>query len=89
MKTLAKSGESPFFSRHDGKNPIFRYIYELLNDAIRGATKKDAVTAILSDLTVKNITIWNKRRLFILLLFSNSLYSFACLFFYEILGYAH
>ena len=53
LKALAKSGESPFFLCKNGKNPIFRYIYELLNDGIRGTTKKDAVTTILSDIAVK------------------------------------
>lgn len=52
LKNLSKNGESPFFLGGDGKNPIFRYIYDLLHDCIRGAAKKDAVSTILADLTV-------------------------------------
>lgn len=52
LKSLSKSGESPFFLGNDAKNPIFRYIYDLLNDGIRGATKKDAVTTILAEIAV-------------------------------------
>lgn len=61
LKSLAKSGESPFFLHKDGKNPIFRYIYELLNDGIRGATKKDAVTTILGDIAVKEMPFFTIR----------------------------
>lgn len=52
LKSLSKGGTSPFFLETDGKNPIFRYIYDLLNDCIKGTTKKDAVSAILSDIAV-------------------------------------
>lgn len=55
LKALAKSNESPFFLGSDGKNPIFRYIYDLLNDGIRGATKKDAVSTILADIAVSTL----------------------------------
>lgn len=52
LKTLSKGDVSPFFLDVDGKNPIFRYIYDLLNDGIRGTAKKDAVLAILGDISV-------------------------------------
>lgn len=57
LKSLSKSGESPFFLGNDAKNPIFRYIYDLLNDGIRGATKKDAVTTILAEIAVGFLTV--------------------------------
>ncbi|XP_031624361.1 THO complex subunit 2 isoform X2 [Contarinia nasturtii] len=50
LKSLAKSNENPFFLGNDGKNPIFRYIYDLLHDGIRGVTKKDVVSTILADI---------------------------------------
>lgn len=52
LKSLTKTDSSPFFLDTDGKNPIFRFIYDLLNDGIRGTTRKDAVLAILADLAV-------------------------------------
>lgn len=51
LKSLAINGESPFFLG-DNKNPIFRYIYDLLNDGIKGVTKKDVVSTILADIAV-------------------------------------
>lgn len=53
LKSLVKSGGSPFFLGDD-KNPIFRYIYDLLNDGIKGVTKKDVVPTILADISVNN-----------------------------------
>lgn len=64
LKTCSKSGESIFFLGSDGKNPIFRFIYELLNDCIKGATKKDAVATILVEIAVSNLIylfIWNEK----------------------------
>lgn len=56
IKSLSKSGGSPFFLG-DNKNPIFRYIYDLLNDGIKGVTKKDVVSTILADISVSKSTI--------------------------------
>lgn len=42
----------------DGKNVIGRFIYDLFNDGIHGATKKDVVLAILSEIAVSLPFIW-------------------------------
>lgn len=55
LKALSKDGSSPFFLDLDGKNPVFRTIYNLLTDGIKGTIRKDALHAILSEIAV-NIT---------------------------------
>lgn len=60
LKTLSKGDVSPFFLNVDGKNQIFHYIYDLLNDGIRGTAKKDAVLTVLADISV------SKKKFFLL-----------------------
>lgn len=57
LKTLSKGDVSPFFLDVDGKNPIFRFIYDLLNDGIRGTAKKESILAILADISVSKQTV--------------------------------
>lgn len=53
LKGLSKENSSPFFLETDGKNPISRYIYNLLTDGIKGIVKKDALLAILNEIAVR------------------------------------
>lgn len=53
LKALSKENTSPFFLETDGKNPISRYIYNLLTDGIKGNTKKDTLLSILSEIAVR------------------------------------
>lgn len=53
LKGLSKEKTSPFFLESDGKNPISRYIYNLLTDGIKGSTKKDMLLPILNEISVR------------------------------------
>lgn len=50
LKSLAKTNTSPFYLDTTNENSIYRFIYDLLNDGIRGTTRKDAILAIIGDL---------------------------------------
>lgn len=53
LKGISKDSSSPFFLDIDGKNPIFRTIYDYLSNGVKGTIKKDVLLAILSDVSVR------------------------------------
>lgn len=53
LKGASKENSSPFFLETDGKNPVSRYIYNLLTDGIKGNAKKDTLLAILHEIAVR------------------------------------
>lgn len=53
LKALSKENTTPFFLETDGKNPISRYIYNLLTDGIKGNAKKDTLLVILNEIAVR------------------------------------
>lgn len=62
LKVALKENSSPFFLETDGKNPVCRYIYNLLTDGIKGNAKKDTLLAILHEIAVSSNLASNLRR---------------------------
>lgn len=52
LKGLSKDNSSPFFLDVGSKNPIFRTVYDLLSNGVKGNIKKDVLLAIISDILV-------------------------------------
>lgn len=61
VKTIQKDNSSPFLLEINGTNPIYRTIYDLLSNGVRGIVKKDVLLAIVTDILVsRNLFVHSK-----------------------------